>query len=373
VSNTEAAQNQERRPSAPAISGPRLPYHPALQERFNVGQAEWRALVDAVFPLAKEASSVILALSYCKARHLDPFKKPVHIVPMWNGQLKRMVETVWPGIGELRTTAFRTGQYAGRDEAQYGETIKRRIGNVDMEFPEWCQVTVYRLLGGQRLPFPGPRVYWLESYATAGKDDSSPNAMWKRRPFGQLDKCAEAASLRAAFPEEVGNEYAAEEMEGRTIEGTASDRRDMQSIAAPKTLAGRLDALAATPAHDAETGEIIEQETGAGSASQAAAEEAGDSASQGSRDTAAAEPSQAEAGNASSAVEAGASADRASEEGDGGNAPAAVPDVVAQWRQHGAAAREAGKSSNNPPLEARKDPVKLAAWREGYGVEEGEA
>jgi phage recombination protein Bet len=284
--------NAEDRPraSAPAIAAPRLPYHPAIEERFGVSLTEWRALVDAVFPLAKETSSVILALSYCRARKLDPFKKPVHIVPMWNGNLKRMVETVWPGIGELRTTAFRTGQYAGRDEARYGETIHRKVGNAAIEFPEWCQVTVYRLLGGQRLPFPGPRVYWLESYATAGKDDLSPNSMWRRRPFGQLDKCAEAAALRAAFPEEVGNEYAAEEMEGRTIDGALAENSGA-AIASPRTLADRLDALAgpSEPAHDAETSEITQDshETGAGFAdpsSQAAGAEAG------ARDSAGAAP-----------------------------------------------------------------------------------
>jgi len=262
MTNTEANQELSRS-KAPAIAPPRLPYHPAIEERFGVSLTEWRALVDAVFPLAKESSSVILALSYCRARNLDPFKKPVHIVPMWNGALKRMVETVWPGIGELRTTAFRTGQYAGRDEAKYGETIKRKIGNAEMEFPEWCQVTVYRMLDGQRLPFPGPRVYWLESYSTSGKDDPTPNSMWKRRAFGQIDKCAEAAALRAAFPEEVGNEYAAEEMEGKILEGTVSSAGEVK-IAAPKALASRLDALAEDkPAHDEETGEIIEhQETG---------------------------------------------------------------------------------------------------------------
>ena len=40
--------------------------------------------------------------------------------------------------------------------------------------------------------------------------------MWIRRPRGQLLKCAKAASLRAAFPEESG--YTAEEMAGKTIE-----------------------------------------------------------------------------------------------------------------------------------------------------------
>jgi phage recombination protein Bet len=260
MSNTEVVEQKTRAP-APAIAPPRLPYHPAIEERFGVNITEWRALVDAVFPLAKDPSSVILALSYCKARKLDPFKRPVHIVPMWNAQLKRMVETVWPGIGELRTTAFRTGQYAGRDEAKYGPTKTEKIGSAVVTYPEWCQVTVYRLLNGERMPFPGPRVWWLETYATAGKDDPSPNSMWRRRSFGQIDKCAEAAALRAAFPEEVGNEYSAEEMEGKVLEGAVSPTGEV-TIAKTKALDERLDQLADGAAidHDPDTGEVIEEE-----------------------------------------------------------------------------------------------------------------
>ncbi len=36
------------------------------------------------------------------------------------------------------------------------------------------------------------------------KKDGSPNKMWKQRPYGQIGKCAEAAALRRAFPEEIG-------------------------------------------------------------------------------------------------------------------------------------------------------------------------
>lgn len=335
MTNTEANQELSRS-KAPAIAPPRLPYHPAIEERFGVSLTEWRALVDAVFPLAKESSSVILALSYCRARNLDPFKKPVHIVPMWNGALKRMVETVWPGIGELRTTAFRTGQYAGRDEAKYGETIKRKVGNAEMEFPEWCQVTVYRMLDGQRLPFPGPRVYWIESYATSGKDDPTPNSMWKRRAFGQIDKCAEAAALRAAFPEEVGNEYAAEEMEGKILEGTVSSSGEVK-IAPPKTIDARLEALADdTPEHDEATGEIIENEgidAAETTASQAAAEPAG--AIEPQTETAAAEPKK----------------------------------PAKDWRAEGRKAAKRGMSIKAVPLDLREPGMEREAdeWRAGHG------
>ena len=55
--------------------------------------------------------------------------------------------------------------------------------------------------------------------------------MWGKRPRGQLDKCVEAAALRKAFPEELGNVYAAEEMEGRTIDGVVVDHEPTRQSA----------------------------------------------------------------------------------------------------------------------------------------------
>jgi phage recombination protein Bet len=201
------------------IARPRLPWHPDFQKRFDVDAVGWRALIDAVWPAAKTSDAVVLALSYCKARRLDPFKRPVHIVPVWSRALGKEIESVWPGIGELRTTAFRTGLYAGRDRPDYGPDKTVDLGGVAMTFPEWCQITVYRLdRSGARMAYPGPQVYWLETYATAKRDTIAPNDQWRRRPRGQLEKCAEAAALRAAFPEEIGNDYTDDEMQGQIIE-----------------------------------------------------------------------------------------------------------------------------------------------------------
>lgn len=228
MTTAEPKAEAPREKQLPAIAAPRLPYHPQIEERFGIDRASWRALVEAVFPNASNINSVIMALSYCRARKLDPFKRVVHIVPIWNKDLGRMIDTVWPGIGELRTTAFRTSEYAGRDRTVFGPDITQKVGSVDMTFPEWAQVSVYRVIKGQRVEFAGPQVYWLETYATVSRKDDSPNDMWKNRPRGQIDKCAEAAALRAAFPEEIGGDYIPEEIEHRNqqpaVEGKIASR-----------------------------------------------------------------------------------------------------------------------------------------------------
>jgi phage recombination protein Bet len=191
-------------------------------------------LLASIFLAMNALFSILLSL------RLDPFKRVVHIVPLWSytgGEEGSggMVETVWPGIAELRTTAFRTGQYAGCDETVFGPDttrtfkgrakIKKEWKDVEktVTFPAWAQITVYRTLHGERVKFVGPKVFWLESYATMGNSDL-PNDMWEARPYGQLEKNAEAGALRKAFPEQLGNDLSFEEMDGRRIINIESTR-----------------------------------------------------------------------------------------------------------------------------------------------------
>jgi hypothetical protein len=111
-----------------ALKPPRLPYHEAVEERFGIDRAGWKALVEAIYLNAETADAIIMALSYCRARNLDPFKRPVHIVPMWSSMAGKMIEPVWPGISELRTTAFRTGQYAGMPDPEFDRAHLRGHG-----------------------------------------------------------------------------------------------------------------------------------------------------------------------------------------------------------------------------------------------------
>lgn len=232
------AQSQTRSNDSSArdlvVQPARLPM-PAEAAPYGCDPGRWKALVDSVFPSAKTVNGVMLALQYCKDRKLDIMKKPVHIVPMWNSALGREVETVWPGINEYRTTASRTGQWAGNDECKFGpirtegfkEKATRGRGQnsyvaeaecAPFAFPEWARVTVYKIMGGQRVPFVGPKVYFKEIFS-GEKGLRVPNEKWRTSPRQMLEKCAEAAALRRAFPEELGNDYTAEEMAGKEYAG----------------------------------------------------------------------------------------------------------------------------------------------------------
>jgi len=178
-------------------------------------------LTNSLYPGAA-SGSIKLVIGYCKAAGLDPMQKPVHIVPMWDGKAKQMRDVVMPGIGLYRTQAARSGEYAGVTEPEFGDDVTESIGGVQITYPKWCRVTVRRLLpNGTVVDFTAKEL-WKENYATKGKDSAAPNAMWLRRPYAQLAKCAEAQALRKAFPE-FGAQPTADEMEGRELDMGAAE------------------------------------------------------------------------------------------------------------------------------------------------------
>jgi len=202
-----------------AISTEKAPTMPPALVRRGIDESMWRALMN-IFP-GCASDSVLLMWDYCKARKLDPMKKPCHIVPM---KVKVNGEYVWrdvvmPGIYEYRITAHRTGKYLGHSKPEYGP----QITFAGVQAPEWCDITVYRQgnVKGERIEFP-VRVYFVEVAATKDEWENKVktgnkmvNERWSRAPIQMLVKCCEAAALREAFPEEFGGEATAEEMDGR--------------------------------------------------------------------------------------------------------------------------------------------------------------
>jgi phage recombination protein Bet len=138
---------------------------------------------------------------------------------MWDNKSNRMRDVIMPGVGLYRTQAARTGQYAGVTEPEYGPDVTETIGGQPVTYPTWCRVSVKRLLPNGAIVDFAATERWKENYAVKGGKEKSiaPNAMWLRRPYGQIAKCAEAQALRKAFPEMTGSQPTADEMEGRPI------------------------------------------------------------------------------------------------------------------------------------------------------------
>lgn len=167
-----------------------------------------------------QPESIKMVLSYCKASGLDPMQKPVHIVPMWDKNSKQMRDVIMPGVGLYRTQAARSNALAGISEPEFGPVVEFKLNGGNFSAPEWCRVVVKRLLQNGAIADFSALEYWIENYATAGKDSDAPNAMWKKRPRAQLAKCAQAQALRMAFPEMTGGAPTADEMEGKEIDVT---------------------------------------------------------------------------------------------------------------------------------------------------------
>jgi phage recombination protein Bet len=246
-------QQQQPRRSGGSDMPPRAPTpadlsYPEIAAEYGIDKPVWNALRN-LYPGAQD-QSIVMVFEYCQARKLDPLKKPVHIVPMsikdaLSGNYM-MRDVIMPGIQEMRTTAARTGEYAGMDPPVLGPTIEVPliVGETTtspqtLSVPAFVTTTVHRLVQGKRYPFTHTE-YFAE--AVARDRSGKVNEMWRKRPIGQCSKCSEAGALRKAFPEELGGEYAAEEMEGRD---------DAITVAAVEHGASGIPEPAALPAPDA--------------------------------------------------------------------------------------------------------------------------
>lgn len=200
-----------------------------LVAKRGIDEPTWLTLKNSLYPGAEDAS-ILMVLDYCKSRSLDPMMKPVHIVPMSvkQGDKYVMRDVVMPGINTYRVMASRSGDMAGITPPVFGNDITRKLGTIkDFTYPEWCEVTVSKMVGNHVVTFTA-KEYFEENYAIKKRGDDTPNAMWKKRPKGQLAKCTEAQALRKGWPE-IGQTPTFEEMEGKHTE------RDITPGANPAT------------------------------------------------------------------------------------------------------------------------------------------
>ena len=187
--------------------------------------AKWRAnaeLVEtvkqAVFPDANDGE---LALFFhdCQRQNCHPLDRLIHptvYVDQKTGKRRYVAVT---SIDLMRSRAADSGGYAGSDEPEFGPEVQDKDGyGKDYKRPEWCRVTIHRLVQGQRSAFTH-KAWWTEYYPGDGRGQ-----MWRKMPHNQLAKCTEAAALRKAFPRELERAY----VEGESSEYEAPPDVDIR-------------------------------------------------------------------------------------------------------------------------------------------------
>lgn len=154
----------------------------------------------------------------CQRVNLDPFARQIYAVKRWNGQLKRKVMTVQTSIDGFRLVAQRTGEYAGQRGPFWcgpdGEWLADPKGNPRAWLADGPPAAA--MVGTLRRGFAEPlwSIARFNAYAQRNKDGNL-TQMWSfPQGLGDLmiGKCAEALSLRRAFPQELSGLYTAEEM-----------------------------------------------------------------------------------------------------------------------------------------------------------------
>jgi hypothetical protein len=113
------------------------------------------------------------------------------------------------GIHGLEKKAASSGLFAGVDVPKFnmtssGQWMSMAEVAASKKLPISCSVTVYKLMGGTRVPFTA-EVLWSE-YG----NEKNPN--WSSRPMHMLTKVAKSHALRMAFPNETHGLHVEEEM-----------------------------------------------------------------------------------------------------------------------------------------------------------------
>lgn len=158
-------------------------------------------LIKDVYAKGATDSELKLFIEIARRKGLDIFSNQIFLVKRWDSALGREVMRPQTSIDGFRLIADRTGNYAPGRKAEFvhdknGEVlsatafVKKRVDG------EWHEVSVE---------------VWFEEYAVTTKAGAL-NAFWKRMPHVMLSKCAEAVTLRKAFPADLSGLYTSDEM-----------------------------------------------------------------------------------------------------------------------------------------------------------------
>lgn len=209
---------------------------------------EQRKLITDVLCRGANPVEIEFFMNVAERLKLDPFKRQIHA-------MKRKVEgkdvmQFMVSIEGLRSIASRCKTHDGKDA--YAGNSKPTFTYDKKGNLESAEVTVLRIVQGEPRQFTA-EVFYSECVQMKGvwennrKVGETPNSFWEKRPKGQLGKCAEAAALRKAFPEETSGVYIEDELPD--IEDVRHEQREQSKPPTPEAEGMAVESEVA-PTHD---------------------------------------------------------------------------------------------------------------------------
>ncbi len=131
---------------------------------------------------------------------IDAVPAMIEILSFGNQKTGTRTYTPMRTIAALRLIAQNTGTWAGNDGVTWSEDSLELYGR---RYPNWGQMTIYKMVQGQRCAFVSPKLYAKET--VKGK------SLWESKGLFMFEKNIEAAALRRAFPGILEDLYIPEE------------------------------------------------------------------------------------------------------------------------------------------------------------------
>lgn len=179
-----------------------------------------------------------LFMMQANRRRLDPFKKQIHAVYIWDSSRQAEILTPITGIDGFRSIAQRAEKplYAGSGETR----LEYKKEGDKFPFKAATDVYAYNPITGAREVIATGVAIWdeyvkmVDEKADEMKDGKPvvrknrsgeeyvkkvktgkkvPNSTWEHMPTVMLSKCSEALALRKGWPDDLGGMYVAEEVD----------------------------------------------------------------------------------------------------------------------------------------------------------------
>jgi len=168
---------------------------------------EQRAMIRAQYARGADDQEFAVLMEQARLKRLNPLLGQIHFVKRWTRD-----GDVWAtqtSIDGFRSIADDTGLYDGQDEPEfvYEDIANTKTGEVMGKRLVSAKVKVYR----KDISRPFPAIVHMEEFVQKTKNGDV-TKMWHEKPHVMLAKCAEAAALRRAFPQDLGDLYTKEEL-----------------------------------------------------------------------------------------------------------------------------------------------------------------